>query len=215
MLAFSFAAYLTAAGPAISLQLIGEAIACTERSGDLHTSYYLHNNAGWDALSAGDLGTARTHLEAALRAAQAIGVRNPTAMMNLGMVLREEGDRDGAQSMVETALRISRRNGDNRDIAAACAHVACLAGDRGDWSRAATLHGAAQASLDRTKTPWDELDSRFRQDSLAQARAHLGDEELDQAYAHGMTLSLDQTLELALSSPVDRSDAPARSSRRD
>ena len=197
-LAFSFAAYLSAAGPAMSLQLTGEAIACTERSGDVHQSYYLHANAGWYALSTGDLPAARTHLEAALRAARAIDVQNPTATMNLAMVLREEGDRDGAQTMLEAALRISRRNGDNRDIAGACTFLACLAGDRGDWSRAVTLHGAAQASQNRTKVPWDELDLRYRQDSLAQARTCLGGKELDQAHAHGMTLSLDQTLELAL-----------------
>lgn len=49
----------------------------------------------------------------------------------------------------------------------------------------------------RTKVPWDELDDRYRQDSLARAQACLGDAQLHHAYAHGMTLSLDQTLELA------------------
>ena len=198
-LAYSLVAYLSAAGPAVSLQLTGEAIACTERSGDVHQSYYVRANAGWYALSTGDTPAARIHLEAALRAAQALGIQNPIATMNLAMVLREEGDRDGAQSMLESALRTSRRNGDNRDIAGACTFLACLAGDRGDWSQAAMLHGAAQAVQNRTKVPWDELDARYRQDSLAQAQARLGDKQLDQAYAHGMTLSLDQTLELAFS----------------
>jgi predicted ATPase/DNA-binding XRE family transcriptional regulator len=198
-LAYSLVAYISAVGPAVSLQLTGEAIACTERSGDVHQSYYLRANAGWYALSTGDTPAARTHLEAAQRAAQALGIQNPIAAMNLAMVLREEGDRDGAQSMLESALRTSRRNGDNRDIAGACTFLACLAGDRGDWSQAAMLHGAAQAVQDRTKVPWDELDARYRQDSLAQARARLGDKQLDQAYAYGMTFSLEQVLELALS----------------
>ena len=117
------------------------------------------------------------------------------------MVLREEGDRKGAHSMIEEVLRVSRRSGENRDIAAACMYLACLAGDRGDWSRAVTLHGAAQASQDRTKVPWDDLDNRFRRDSLAQARARLGDEQLDRVYALGMALSLDETIELALTRP--------------
>ena len=33
--------------------------------------------------------------------------------VNLGWVLRAEGDPDGARSTFEAALRISRRNGDN------------------------------------------------------------------------------------------------------
>jgi len=40
--------------------------------------------------------------------------------------------------------------------------------------------------------------ARYRRDSLDQARAHLGDEQLERAYAQGMTLSLDKALDLAL-----------------
>ena len=42
------------------------------------------------------------------------------------------------------------------------------------------------------------VEARNRRDSLAQVRAHLGDEQLEQAYAQGMTLSPDQALDLAL-----------------
>ncbi len=79
--------------------------------------------------------------------------------------------------------------------------LACLAGDAGDWDRAAALHGAAQAFLDRTGTPWQEsapLEARNRRDSLAQVRAHLGDEQLERACAQGMALSLEKALDLAL-----------------
>ena len=118
--------------------------------------------------------------------------------VNLGWVLRAEGDPDGARSTFEAALRISRRNGDSWDMAYASLGLACLAGDAGDWDRAAVLHGAAQAFLDRTGNPWQELEARYRQDSLDQARAHLGDEQLERAYAQGMALSLDKALDLAL-----------------
>jgi tetratricopeptide (TPR) repeat protein len=66
---------------------------------------------------------------------------------NLGDVLRAETDLDGARSMFEAALRISRRNGDNWQMAYAILGLACLAGDAGDWDRAAALHGAAQPFL--------------------------------------------------------------------
>ena len=76
--------------------------------------------------------------------------------------------------------------------------LACLAGDAGDWDRAAVLHGAAQAFLDRTGNPWQELEARNRRDSLAQVRAQFGDEQLERSYTQGMGLSLEKALDLAL-----------------
>jgi predicted ATPase/class 3 adenylate cyclase len=185
--------------PARFLQLVGEAIACTERSGDHLINSSLHNNASCHALSAGDIAAARAHLEAAAQAGQQIGYQDTIMTANLALVLRAEGDLDGARSTLEAALRVSRRNGYTRGMADAVLDLACLAGDAGDWDRAAALHGVAQMLLDRTSLPWDEFDARYRQDSLDQARAHLGDERLARAYAQGMALSLEKALDLALS----------------
>src|SRR5262249_39909520 len=55
-------------GPARYGQLLAEAIACTERSGDLFAACLLHNNAGSHALRAGDIPAARAHLEQAAQA---------------------------------------------------------------------------------------------------------------------------------------------------
>ncbi len=46
--------------------------------------------------------------------------------------------------------------------------------------------------------PWDESEARDRQDLLDQARAHLGDEQLERANAQGRALSLERALDLAL-----------------
>ncbi len=116
----------------------------------------------------------------------------------LGLVQRADRDLHGARSTFEGALRIGRRNGDNWNMALAILGLAFLAGDAGDWNRAAALHGVAQAFQDRTGNAWQELYARDRQDSLDQARAHLGAEQLERAYARGTTLSVDQALDLAL-----------------
>jgi predicted ATPase/class 3 adenylate cyclase len=184
--------------PARSPPLYAEAIACTGRSGDHLINSFLQNNAGVAALSAGDIAAARAHFEAAAQAARQIGWEHTAATLGLGLVLRAEGDLDGARSTFEAGLRISRRDGDNLSLATACLYLACVAGDAGDWNRAATLHGVAQAFVDRMGSPWQEFDARYRQDSLAQARARLGEEQLERAYARGMALSLDQALDLAL-----------------
>jgi tetratricopeptide (TPR) repeat protein len=197
-LAESLLWFLLTIDRAWSRQLYTEAIACAERSGDYLTKCNLHNNAGAAALSSGDIPAARAHLEAAAQTAQQIGWENVFVTMNLGDVLRAEGDLDGARSTIEAALRIGRRNGDTWHMAGAILELALLAGDAGDWDRAAALHGVAQALRDRTGNPWEESAARDRQDSLDQARAHLGDEQLERAYAQGMALSLDRALDLAL-----------------
>ena len=184
--------------PARAEPLFTEAIACTERSGDQLVAYLLRNNASIHALRAGDLRAARAHLEQAAQAARAIGEQSSAVLVNLGWVLRQEGDLDGARPMFEAGLRIGRRNGDRSEIAYAGLGLACLAADLGDWHRAGLLHGAAQYFLDRTGEAWQEPEGRYRQESLGQLRARLGDEQADRAYAAGLALGLDEALDLAL-----------------
>jgi predicted ATPase/class 3 adenylate cyclase len=184
--------------PARSPPLYTEAFACTERSGDHLTNCDLYNNAGVAALIAGDVPAARAHLEAAAQAAQQIGWEHVYISLNLANVQRAEGDPDGAQATLDAALRVSRRSGDNVCMASACLGLACLAGDAGDWRRAAALHGVAQVFQDRTGSPWGQFEARYRRDSLDQARAHLGDEQLERAYSQGMALNPDKALDLAL-----------------
>jgi predicted ATPase/class 3 adenylate cyclase len=183
--------------PVRSSQLYAEAIACTERSGDHFINSGLHSNAGAFALD-GDIRAVRPHLQAAAQTAQQIGHENAILPVILGMALRAEKEADGARSALEAALRIGRRNGDTWSMAIASLYLACLAGDAGDWDRAATLHGVAQAFQDRAGHPWQQYEARDRQDGLDQARARLGDEQLERAYAHGMALSVEKALDLVL-----------------
>ena len=198
LLAESLLGYLGTIDPAGSGPLFTEAIACTERSGDHLINSVWHNNAGAAAEGAGDILAARAHLEAAAQAARQIGWEEVAVPVGLGFLLRAEGDPGGARAALQASLRIGRRNGSNWHMAEAILGLACLAGDAGDWVRAAALHGVAQAFRDRTGNPWQAFDARDRRDSLDQARAHLGDEQLERAYAQGMALSLEKALDLAL-----------------
>jgi Tfp pilus assembly protein PilF len=183
--------------PARCGQLFTEAIACTERSGDRLVNLFLHNNAGIYALGAGNLAAARAHLEQAAHAQRAIGAHSHHVSVNLGWVLRQESDPDGARSMLEAALRISRQSGNRIGLACASLGLACLAADRGDWHRAAELHGTAQAFLNLTGQQWEEPEARYRLESLEKIRERLGGEQFDRAYAKGPTLSLDVVIERA------------------
>ena len=185
-------------------KLFDEAIACTQRSGDQLIASILHNNAGVHALRAGDIPAARAHLEAAARASQATGEGVDSVATNLGWVRRHDGDYNGARLSFEDALRLSRRSGERHGVAYAVLGLACLAADAGEWSRACVLHGLAQAALDRTGEPWQDPEEHYRRESLAQARAHLGQEKSERAYARGMALSSDEILNLA-----SRQDPPS------
>ena len=184
--------------PTQSAPLLAEAIACSERSGNQLLRSYVHNNAAAHALSAGDVPAARAHLDQAAQAAQATGQESPAAAANLGWARREEGNHDGARSSFEASLRIGRRSGEQPIMACAILGLGCLAADLGDWDRSALLHGVAQAFLDRSGEPWQDIEARYRQHNLAQVRTHLGDELLDRTYAKGMALSIDQALRTAL-----------------
>ena len=183
--------------PVRSGKLFDEAIACTERSGDLLFACIMHNNAGAHALLVGDIPAARAHLEAAAQAALACGENSDSVAINLGWVRRLDGDHGGARSSFEDALRMSRRSGQRFGLAYAVLGLACLAADAGEWSRACVLHGIAQAVLDRTGEPWQEPEARYRRESLEQVRAHLGQEQSDRDYARGLALSSDEILDLA------------------
>ena len=184
--------------PAQSARLLAEAIARTERSGNQLLLSFLHNNAAVHALSDGDIPAARAHLDQAAQAGEATGLVNPAAAGNLGWVQREEGNQEEALSSFETSLRIARRSGEQPVIGCAVLGLACLAADLGDWDRSALLHGVAQAFLDRSGEPWQDLEKRYRKDSLDRVRTHLGDEPFARTHAKGMALSADEALRIVL-----------------
>lgn len=186
------------ASESTSTALYAEAIACTERSGDLRIGAYLHNEAGLAALESGDIASAKAHLEAGIRAAKAIGDSHLAMSANLALVYRVEKEFDRAQLVLEEVLKVGRRTGSVRATAFAVLGLACLAGDLADWRRAGMLHGVAQALRDQTGLLWEPFDARYRQQSLDLITAALGPAESQRAYEEGMALSYDRAIDLAL-----------------
>jgi predicted ATPase/class 3 adenylate cyclase len=190
-----------AVDPAASEDLFAEAVACTDRSGDLLTKYTLHNNAGHHALRSGDIPAARDHLEQAAAIMPVISEQSHHVGINLGWVARQGNDLSGAMSRFATGLWQSRRMGERDGLAYASLGLACVTADLGDWQRAAELHGVAQAFLDRVAEPWQDLEDAYRRDSLAKVRAALDGDEFERAYSRGAGLSFDDAFSLATAGP--------------
>jgi predicted ATPase/class 3 adenylate cyclase len=184
--------------------LIAEAIACVERSGDQSLAGGLYNNAGVSSLRRGDLPSARRLLRRAEEAHRAVGLHTSTPMINLGWVLRLEDDEAGAADAFRRALRESHRVGDRPDIPYATLGLACHAADTGDWRRAAVLHGFAGAFLQSSGEPWQDPEDGFRQRSLNEVRAHLGDADFEAEYGRGTRLDLRSAIDLALNPGLTR-----------
>jgi predicted ATPase/class 3 adenylate cyclase len=178
--------------------LFTEAIACAQRSGDQFLIATLRNNAGAQALGAGDLPAARFHLEQAVEAGRSIDLNIHNVTINLGEVLREEGDLDGARSLFEEGLRQCCRNGDRPGIAYASLGLAWIAADEGEWYRAAVLHAVAQSFLDQTGEQWGQWGTDRRQSSIDEVAARLGDDAFQRAWTEGGQLSADKAIDVAI-----------------
>jgi predicted ATPase/class 3 adenylate cyclase len=197
--------------PEMSAGLFAEAIACTERSGDVFTAAALHINAGVRCLLSDDFAGARAHLERAAETGAAIGERRHHRLVNLGWVLRAEGDTTGARDSFVAGLQLSRRSGERRGLAYAALGLACVAADDGHYQVASRLHGAADMFLNRTSEPWQQPEASYRLASINELHSRLGDEECDRAYSAGKALGISEALRLALDAGADRT--PDLSSR--
>jgi tetratricopeptide (TPR) repeat protein len=199
-------------------QLSAEALSHARRSGDHFMMYAISLSASNHALQSGDLESTRDHVEQAMRAASELGGdRSFMATAQLGSVLRLEGNWVAAQAKFAEALRTSRRNGDHTGLAYSYLGMACIAADLHDWQRSAELHGVAQAFVDRTERPWQDLEAGYRRGSIDQVRAALGADEFEREFAEGKALSFDAAFALAtqtatpdaLSGPCSPAPEPA------
>jgi len=177
-----------------------EAISSTQRSGDLYIRGVLHHYASYRAAKDRDYRTARIHLEEAARILQAISPHPALVFTNMGFLAREEGNLDQAELELERVLPMHRRNGDYVGCAYTILGLACISSDKGDWLRAAELHGSAHVLLERRGVQWNEMGTRCRTESLARISAHVGAEQSRIAQDRGAALSFDEAIELASTS---------------
>jgi predicted ATPase/class 3 adenylate cyclase len=182
-----------------------EALSCAQQSGDdLIAASAQHKLFGLD-LHAGRIKDARAHVEEAVALAER-GVGGDFFLYcmrtDLSIVLLIDGSPGHAEPVVRQCLLVVRRLGFDADASELLVGAACCATWRGDYERAARLHGAAdvdiKAALKAGAINWSQAERNLQEKDQAKLREILGERAYEDAYHEGTQLSPEQAVELAL-----------------
>jgi tetratricopeptide (TPR) repeat protein len=144
-------------------------------------------NLGVVMLDSGDHAAATPVFEELLERHRRHGVTQGVgfASLNLGLCAHYLGDPDGAQKRFAEARAAFEQVGFRAHVAHAVQGLAAAAAGIGRHEEAARLLGEAQDELDEIGWSTDDFDAELAPSVEWTARAALGDEAFDAAYAHG------------------------------
>jgi predicted ATPase/class 3 adenylate cyclase len=181
--------------PAHADALFAEALGATERSGDLFIRTIVLNNAAVHALRIDNLSAARRYLENGVALTDEMGRAESRLGLNLGWVMRQDADPQGARSHFQAALRVARLQGDREGIACAAAGLACVDADGGFWEQASTLFGIADALYETAGARWEDPESSYRRGSIERIVEHIGAETFEKQHHTGQALSVEDAID--------------------
>ena len=122
------------------------------------------------------------------------------ALHALATVARAEGDDDRAERLFGEGLDLSVEVGDETNVAHFLEGLAAVAASKGALVRAARLWGAAEALLETIEVAAypHAPDSSLRRREVAGARARLGADEWEEAWAEGRGMAAGKAAAYAL-----------------
>ena len=162
-------------------------------------------NLGLVGREAGDYPSAQLYLEESLALRRDLGDQQGAAraLAELGIVARKRGQDEAARARFEESLRLVRSVGVT-DVAAQCLEgLAELARTDHLLRKTAQLLAAAETLRQRTGRPLQGASDRADYArTLSATRLALGTAEFDAAWSSGRTLTVDEAMNLALSTEV-------------
>jgi hypothetical protein len=156
------------------------------------------------SLHAGRLDEASAYLEESIGLFEKVGgdVLVHLARGNLALLRLLQDRHAEAVPLVRTCLLVKRRLGPGFPGGELIFAAACCAAWQGDYSRAASLHGAGDrdiaASLENRSISWSDREQQLREREQSRLRELLGKTVYSDAYRSGAQLTMEQALELAL-----------------
>lgn len=152
------------------------------------------------AQMAGDFHEARTLMTQRIAEAREAGnlATVSSEAGNLSMVERQLGNLAEAEALAREALQIDHRRGDHWAMPYKVSGLAAVATDRGDFDRAATLVGAAEAMMEREKADWPPDERPHYERMLTRLPRGLGPDDFERLRAIGRAMSNDDAVAYAL-----------------
>src|SRR6266699_3393050 len=166
-------------------------------------------------LSEGDTVMARSLIEKSLAFARTEGYREdiPGTLIVCGRVTAAQGDDAAAQALYEESLALAKELGLKRVIPAGLEGLAAVVATQGELSWAARLWGGAEALHETMGALIPPVYRADYEQSIAAARAQLGQKAFAAAWAEGRTMTLEQVLASlepsSLAEPVPAASTPA------
>jgi non-specific serine/threonine protein kinase len=185
-------------------RLCREALAVTEGTTDtLGRSSAMHV-LGVAAQMAGDLLEARELMSRRIALAREQGnlATISSEAGNLSMVERQLGNLDEAEALSREALDIVYRRGDDMAVPWMINGLAAIAKDRGEFVRAATLVGVADAAMEAAGGAWPPDEWEHYAQTVAALTEALGPAAFAQARAAGRAIPTPEAVNFALATPL-------------
>jgi len=154
---------------------------------------------GVGAQIAGDLPEARDWMTQRLALVRAQGNQFLVASEagNLSMVERQLGNLDAAESLAREGLEISEAIGDRFMTPFAFSGLAAIATERGEFERAATLVGAAEALMEAQHMAWPPDERPHYERPLAELPESMGSAEFERARVAGYSMATATAVDFA------------------
>lgn len=132
-----------------ALQSYAEALRLAEAGDDLFQQVLSHNNLAYHTMLAGDLETARRHIESGLTLVEyhSLIIPRQYLLSTRGEIALAEGEFDAAQNWFAQALAEAERNNNQPQIANTRANMGLLARERGNLEQVVLLLEEARAAI--------------------------------------------------------------------
>jgi predicted ATPase/DNA-binding CsgD family transcriptional regulator len=183
-----------------SQTVILEGLALFREVGDKNGIAQAINCLGEAARSRGDYQAALTLYQDSVAIKREIGDRRGIAMtvVNLGFMALHQGDYQAGASFFREALGLNRNFGYKKGIPTSITGLAGVALEEGQPDRAVRLLGAANVMLEAISGHFDPPDQVDYDRFLSNARATLGENAFEEAWAEGRAMPLEQAIAYAL-----------------
>jgi len=193
-------------------RLCREALAVTEGTDDQSGRSSAMHVLGVAAQMAGDFLEAREVMSQRIALAREMSNLATVSIEsgNLSMVERQLGNLEAAEALAREALDIDFRRADELSIPWKVNALAAVAKDRGEFDRAASLIGIADAAMEASGGAWPPDELVHYEQTVAAASQAIGLAEFERARAWGRSLTTPEGVSFALGT-----DSPSQASQID